>query len=251
MDCPLTIVITDLTDVQSIWYSPVATMHFVPTREIRQQAYENDIPATRVRVTGLPVDPEFAREQRNKTELRQRLNWSPELPTCLVVASPRTQRMARASKYLAQIEGLQVVVVCGGNSQLHKELEALNEQDTVHLYDWVDNMPALMKASDFIVSKAGGLIVSEALACGLPMILAEALPGQETGNMHHVVENQAGVWAPGPSEVMITAISWLKNDGAQLKKFQKNAQKLGKPQAAYKIAKSVWGLRAEVKSIKE
>lgn len=251
MDCPLTIVITDLTDVQSIWYSPVATMHFVPTREIRQQAYENDIPATRVRVTGLPVDPEFAREQRSKTEIRQGLNWSTELPTCLVVASPRTQRMARASKYLAQIEGLQVVVVCGGNSQLHKELEALNEQDTVHLYDWVDNMPALMKASDFIVSKAGGLIVSEALACGLPMILAEALPGQETGNMHHVVENQAGVWAPGPSEVMVTAISWLKNDGAQLKKFQKYAQELGKPQAAYKIAKSVWGLHAEVKNSKE
>lgn len=247
MDCPLTIVITDLTDVQSLWYSPVATMHFVPTKKIRQQAYENDIPATRVRVTGLPVDPAFAREQRSKRKLRQALNWLTEPPTCLVVASPRTQRMARASKYLAQIEDLQVVVVCGGNSQLHKALKSLSEQDSFHLYDWVENMPQLMKASDFIVSKAGGLIVSEALACGLPMILAEALPGQETGNMRHVVENQAGAWAPGPSEVMVTAISWLKNEGQQLKQFQKNAQELGKPEAAYKIAKSVWGLSAEVK----
>ena len=235
---------TDLTDVQSLWYSPVATMHFVPTQEIRQQAYENDIPATRVRVTGLPVDPEFAREQRSKSELRQELDWLTEPPTCLVVASPRTQTMAKASNYLSQIEDLQVVVVCGGNSQLYKQLESLSEQDSFHLYDWADNMPQLMQAADFIVSKAGGLIVSEALACGLPMILAEALPGQETGNMHHVVENQAGAWAPGPSEVMVTAISWLKNEGAHLKQFQKNAQDLGKPQAAYKIAKSVWGLSA-------
>ena len=63
VDCPLAIVITDLTDVQSLWYSPVATMHFVPTPLIRQQAYENNIPATRVRVTGLPVNPEIAREK--------------------------------------------------------------------------------------------------------------------------------------------------------------------------------------------
>jgi 1,2-diacylglycerol 3-beta-galactosyltransferase len=103
-------------------------------------------------------------------------------------------------------------------------------------------MPQLMKASDFVVSKAGGLIVSEALASGLPMIIAEALPGQETGNMHYVVENHAGAWAPGPAEVLATALSWLRNNHAQLKECQSNAQELGKPQAAYNIARGLWGL---------
>jgi 1,2-diacylglycerol 3-beta-galactosyltransferase len=143
---------------------------------------------------------------------------------------------------LDQIPDLQVVVVCGGNSQLYDRLEQLELQGPVQLYDWVDTMPQLMKASDFIVSKAGGLIVSEALASGLPMIIAEALPGQETGNMHYVVENHAGAWAPGPTEVLATALSWLKDNHAQLKECQSNAEELGKPQAAYNIAKGLWGL---------
>ena len=242
IDCPLAIVITDLTDVQSLWYSPLATMHFVPTHLIRQQAYENNIPATRVRVTGLPVNPEIVRETRSPSEIRQQLGWKQEMPTCLIVASPRTQEMARISQLLDQIPDLQVVVVCGGNSQLYDRLEQLELQGPVQLYDWVDTMPQLMKASDFIVSKAGGLIVSEALASGLPMIIAEALPGQETGNMHYVVENHAGAWAPGPTEVLATALSWLKDNHAQLKECQSNAEELGKPQAAYNIAKGLWGL---------
>jgi 1,2-diacylglycerol 3-beta-galactosyltransferase len=242
IDCPLAVVITDLTDVQSLWYSSLATMHFVPTPLIRQQAFENNIPATRVRVTGLPINPEIVKETRSPSELRKEFGWKQEMPTCLVVASPRTQEMAKISQLLDQIPDLQVAVVCGGNSQLFAKLEQQEWQGPVQLYDWVDNMPQLMKASDFIVSKAGGLIVSEALASGLPMIIAEALPGQETGNMHYVVENRAGAWAPGPTEVLATAISWLKDDHAQLKVFQSNAQELGKPQAAYHVAKSLWGL---------
>jgi 1,2-diacylglycerol 3-beta-galactosyltransferase len=245
IDCPLAIVITDLTDVQSLWYSPLATMHFVPTPLIRQQAYENNIPATRVRVTGLPVNPEIVRETRSPSELREELGWKQEIPTCLVVASPRTQQMAKISQLLDQVPDLQVIVVCGGNSQLYTKLEQQRWQGAVQVYDWIDNMPQLMKASDFIVSKAGGLIVSEALASGLPMIIAEALPGQETGNMHYVVENHAGAWAPGPTEVLATAISWLKDNHAQLKALQSNAQDLGRPQAAYNIAKGLWGLSGE------
>jgi 1,2-diacylglycerol 3-beta-galactosyltransferase len=242
LDCPLAIVITDLTDVQSLWYSPAATMHFAPTPLIRQQAYENKIPATRVRVTGLPVNPAFSKETHSVSELREQLGWEYNLPTCLIVASPRTREMAAISDLLCRISDLQVVIVCGGNSQLVSELERRNLQTPVHLYNWVDNMPQLMKASDFVVSKAGGLIVSESLACGLPMIIAEALPGQEQGNVRFLVENQAGAWAPGPTEVLATTLSWLRDDCKQLNEMQHRAQNLGKPQAAYNIAKGILGL---------
>jgi 1,2-diacylglycerol 3-beta-galactosyltransferase len=235
-------VITDLTDVQNLWFSSVATMHFVPTPAIRQQAYENNIPATRVRLTGLPVNPEIFRETRSRAELRNELGWKEELPTCLVVSGPRTQKTAEISQALDQIPELQVAVVCGGDSGLYEELKQLKWQGTVHLYDWVDRMPQMLKASDFIVSKAGGLIVSEALASGLPMIIPEALPGQETGNWKYVVENQAGVWAPSMEELVQAASSWLENDCALLREMQAHVRTLGKPEAAYEVARGVWGL---------
>jgi len=240
--CPLAVAVTDITDVQSLWYSQAATTHYVPTTAIRDQAIENNIPPTRIQVTGLPVDPAIALEKRTVPELRGTLGWNQKMPTCLVVASPRTKEMVRISDLLLHLPDLQVVVVCGGNRQLYSQLLDKTNKDHFYLFDWVNNMPQLMIAADFIVSKAGGLIVSEALASGTPLILSEALPGQEIGNMRYVVNNKAGAWAPGPLEVLTTAISFLKDESAELKTFRENARKLGKPEAAFDIARSFWGL---------
>lgn len=242
-DVPLAVVITDLTDVQRIWYSRSATFHFVPTKHIRQQAYENNIPATQVRVTGLPVHPDFARETRDQGELRETLGWDLDKRTVIIVASIRTQQMATLSRMLDRADmELQLAVVCGGDRELYETLQSTDWHGPVHLYDWVEEMPQLMKASDFIIAKAGGLIVSEALACGLPMIIPEALPGQETGNVRYVVDNHAGAWAPGPAEVLVAAHSWLSGEPPRLEEMRVNARELGKPRAAYEIAERVWGM---------
>ncbi|MGD8552841.1 MAG: glycosyltransferase [Anaerolineales bacterium] len=242
-DVPLAVVITDLTDVQRMWYSRSATFHFVPTPHIRQQAYENNIPATQVRVTGLPVHPEFANENRSQTELRKILEWDPEKTTGIIVASIRTQQMATLSRMLDRAElDLQLVVVCGGDRELYDALQSEDWHGPTHVYDWVDEMPQMMKASDFIISKAGGLIVSEALASGLPMIIPEALPGQEVGNVRYVISNGAGAWAPGPAEVLVAVHSWLSGDPPKIEEMRANAKELGKPRAAYEIAERVWGM---------
>lgn len=242
-DVPLAVVITDLTDVQRIWYSRSATFHFVPTKHIRQQAYENNIPATQVRVTGLPVHPGFSKENRPPRELRQSLGWDIEKTTVMIVASIRTQQMATLSRMLDRANlDLQIAVVCGGDRELYETLSSEDWRGSVHIYDWVDEMPVMMKASDFMISKAGGLVVSEALACGLPMIIPEALPGQEVGNVRYVVDNGAGAWAPGPAEVLVTVHSWLSGDPPMLEERRAAAQALGKPRAAYEIAERVWGM---------
>lgn len=242
-DVPLAVVVTDLTDVQRFWYSKSATMHFLPTPETREQAYKNDIPATRVKVTGLPVSPAFTREQRPPAELRELLGWDQRLPTALVVASIRTRQMATISQILDRsgIE-LQLVVVCGGDEEMYESLHAAPWHGPVHLYEWVENMPQFMKAADFTITKAGGLVVSEALASSLPMIIPEALPGQEMGNVKYVVGHGVGAWAPGPAEVLVTVHSWLKGPDPELHRIRERAKELGKPRAAYDIAEGVWGL---------
>jgi 1,2-diacylglycerol 3-beta-galactosyltransferase len=240
--CPLGVVITDLTDVQGLWYSQAATLHYVPTTAIRDQAIKNNIPPTRIKVTGLPVNPAIALEKRSIPDLRAELGWEKDITTCLIVAGPRTKKMANISELLLNLPDLQIAIVCGGNSLLYSQFAKYEGKKNFFLLDWVDNMPQLMKASDLIISKAGGLIVSEALASGKPMILSEALPGQEIGNMRYVVKNEAGAWAPGPLEVLTTIIDLLRDEGAKLKTWQENAQTLGRPEAAFEIARSIWGL---------
>jgi len=242
-DIALAVVITDLVDVQTLWFSSEATMHFVPTEAIREQAIENKIPGTRIQVTGLPVHPSISREKQSKSELREKMGWQQDVPTGLIVSSIRTSQLPAITRHLDQSNlNLQLVVVCGGDEKTYETLKCKEWNKPVHLYNWVDNMARLMKASDFIVSKAGGLIVSEALACGLPIILSEALPGQEIGNVKYVVENNAGAWAPSAAEVLATVISWLKC--GEIEKVRANAEKIGSADAAYTIAKRVWGMAA-------
>lgn len=103
-------------------------------------------------------------------------------------------------------------------------------------YLFVDKMPTFMHAADVLVSKAGGLITTEALACGLPMVLIDVIPGQEEGNAQYVVEGGAGVIADDPLDLLEYTFHWLQNDGATLKQTAERARALGRPNAATEVA---------------
>jgi 1,2-diacylglycerol 3-beta-galactosyltransferase len=93
-----------------------------------------------------------------------------------------------------------------------------------------------MLAADFIVCKAGGLIVSESLAVGLPLLLAEALPGQETGNASYVVQGGGGMLVNDPTEALVQVFHWLDKGRAELEVTAARARALGRPDAAMRVA---------------
>jgi 1,2-diacylglycerol 3-beta-galactosyltransferase len=95
-----------------------------------------------------------------------------------------------------------------------------------------------MRASDYIVTKAGPGTVAEALNAELPIILYSKLPGQEDGNVTFVEEEGAGVWAPNPREVVRTLTRWISRP-AERKQVIENCRRAGRPEAARKIAKEI------------
>ena len=50
-----------------------------------------------------------------------------------------------------------------------------------------------MGCADLIVSKPGGLTTSEILARGVPMVIVNPIPGQESRNSDYLLENGAAV----------------------------------------------------------
>jgi 1,2-diacylglycerol 3-beta-galactosyltransferase len=101
-------------------------------------------------------------------------------------------------------------------------------------------MPTLMRAADCIVCKAGGLITTESLACGLPILLTDAIPGQEASNVRYVVEGGAGAVAKDPLEGLETMCHWLANGGEGLAECSQNSRRLGRPRAAFDVAALAW-----------
>jgi 1,2-diacylglycerol 3-beta-galactosyltransferase len=234
---PVDVVVTDLIGVHSLWFHQGASMTFAATGNVYRQALDNGLSKSQVQLTGLPIHPHFADKVRDRVKLREALGWDTEMMTVLIVGSARSRQSAGIARLLDRSGlPLQVVAVSGGDVETDEELKNSHWKGVVKTYGLVHNMPDLMRASDFIVCKAGGLIVTESLACGLPLILHEALPGQEVGNVRYVVDNGAGTWSPGPIGALTTAYAWLTGDGTALEKCRKAAKHLGKPRAAYEIA---------------
>ena len=240
-ECPVVTVITDLGTVSHAWFHPIADLCVTPTERVRRMALEAKLPPEAVAVIGIPVHPRIAREQRAPAELRAELGWRPDLKTALAVGSKRVTRLQEALEVINHSGfPLQVAAVAGGDDELYARWQKTEWHLPAQLYNFVDNLPTLMQAADLLVTKAGGLITTEALACGLPLLIVEYIPGQETGNVEYVVENGAGVYAEPPLPMLQALRHWLEADGQQLAQAARRARQLGRPRAAYDIAERVW-----------
>jgi 1,2-diacylglycerol 3-beta-galactosyltransferase len=105
-----------------------------------------------------------------------------------------------------------------------------------------------MGAADCVLTKAGGLIVSESLSCGLPLILIDVIQGQETGNAEYIVSGGAGNLAGDPIQMLETMSHWLQSGRLLFKERAENARRLGHPNAAFETAEYVWALAHQDKS---
>lgn len=240
---PLICVVTDLVTVHRLWFSEDADLTVVPTPQVHALAVEAGLPPEQLEIIGIPVHPRLVQEQRSKAEIRAELGWDPTLITLLAVGSKRVTGLDGVLNVLNHAGWpLQLALVAGGDDARFEAWSRTEWHRPTHRYNFVDNMPVLLRAADCILCKAGGLIVTESLAAGLPMLLTDVIPGQETGNAAYVIEGGAGDMADDPIGALETLGHWLMDEARLLKIRSANAARLGRPRAAYDIAERAWQL---------
>jgi processive 1,2-diacylglycerol beta-glucosyltransferase len=87
-----------------------------------------------------------------------------------------------------------------------------------------------------VVSKPGGLTSSEALAVGLPMVIVNPVPGQESRNNDFLLENGAAVKANGLASIQLK-VERLLSDRERLSRLAANARAIARPAAAFDVAR--------------
>ncbi len=234
---PLYTVITDLSTVHRMWFHRKADGCIVPNSLVADLATSYGIDPEKVIITGIPVHPDVVRESRPKNEIRKELGWEQDIPTVLAVGSKRVERLVDTLNIINHFGSpVQLAVVAGKDERLLAELEHFEWHIPAHVYDFVENIPTMMHASDLIICKAGGLIITESLACGLPMILIDIIPGQETGNAEYVTALGAADFAETPVAVLEDLSHLNMNNQALLHQRAENAKRIGQPHSAYKVA---------------
>lgn len=238
---PFITVVTDLVSTHNFWYDKNSEHTMVPTQAAFDRGIQFGMPASQMSLTGLPVNPAFIEKLEGKEQSRQKLGWEQGKVTIMMVAGGDGMgplwETARAINALNR--DIQLVVIAGRNASLKEKLDAADWNQPTHVYPFVTNMPQLMDAADIIVTKAGPATITEAAIAGLPMILMDAIPGQEEGNVEYVIENDAGAWAPEPQQVANYIKTWLDEGEAALSEKARNANSIARPEAVWDICDTV------------
>lgn len=234
---PFIQVITDLYSVHAIWFSYSPDRTCVSTDKVRMDAIQFGCQPGRVICTGIPVRPDLTEIHADKTKIRSLYGMDSKNPLVLAVGSKRVTSMI---DYLNVINHcgfpIQIVMAAGGDDNLYRQMKEIEWHIPVKIFNYCDTLSELMLASDMILTKAGGLITSESLAAGLPMLLCDVLPGQEEGNAKVVEDGGAGKVLHSQLDLLETLCHMLMDNGTKLKFMQQKAKQIGKPNAARDIS---------------
>lgn len=236
---PQLTVVTDY-DAHRIWAHDPTERYCVASPLAAASLRSHGVPASAIEVTGIPVMPAFS-EPVDRLEALKYFGLSGGYP--VVVQSSGGHGVGPVEEtyraLLAASIPTELVVVCGRNEAARKRLAAIRPpgRHRVRVVGFTDRMRDLMAVADLLVTKPGGLTVSEALACGLPMALISPIPGQEVRNADYLLENGAAVKANSPA-ALTGKIEELLSSETRLPEMRRKAKSLGRPRAAFAVARS-------------
>jgi len=160
-------------------------LFLVPHEDLIGPLVKLGVPREKVRAPGLPIAPVF-QEPQDAAAAKAALGLDASGPTALVFGGGFGAGPMEACVQAAlECEAWQVVAVCGLNDKLRKKLVPLAQKRShkLRVLGYRTDIPALMAASDVIVTKGGGLSLTEALYSGARVVAVPSLPGQERANI--------------------------------------------------------------------
>jgi len=203
-------VVTDLVSLHASWTYPGVDLALVPTDEAYRIMYRRGMRPSKLRRTGFPVHPKFANYTMSCAETRRQLGLDERFTILLTAGGVGSGRLGELVVELERaFPEKQLLVVTGKNRAVYDELRRRHGSPHSRIYGFVDNMEALMAASDLVVTKAGPGTLMEALVMRKPVIVTEAVGMQERGNIDFVLNYELGLFCP-TNERIVGAVRELE-----------------------------------------
>jgi processive 1,2-diacylglycerol beta-glucosyltransferase len=230
---PNAVVLTDYT-AHHIWVNPHTQLYFVAHAGMVDELKSKGVAADKIKVTGIPVRLAF-RKSFYRRELQQKLKLAPDRLTLLLMSGGNAiGPMQEVIRHLARLgDQIQFIAITGRNQRLHAELQTVFSDLSLKgkVLPFVDDIEEYMAVSDLVISKAGGLTVTESLVMGLPMFIIRPTPGQEYGNTQFLEECGAGIHVKRTNDLAGMIEDFL-NHPLKLEQMRQKALQMAKPAAA-------------------
>ncbi|HKC63488.1 MAG TPA: glycosyltransferase, partial [Pyrinomonadaceae bacterium] len=235
-------------DAERAWVRSEVNLYCASTERVRDELVAHGALPERIRVWGVPVEPEFRLHSRREEERAEVCRWlrlAPQLPLILVAGgSCGLGRIEEIVGRLLKLQRprLQVVALTGRNEHLRRRLNRLTPDhfgQRLRVLGWTGDVARLMHAADLLVSKFGNTFV-EAIAAELPLIGLEPPPGSERVQYRLLEE-----WGTGRAvrdiDELAEVVAELLNNRERLNAMRRRAREHNQRDAGALIAE--WVLR--------
>lgn len=236
LEMPQVTVTTDF-ETHRLWVNQPCELFFTATEEGAEYLHSWGVATDATRVTGIPIHPDFA-EHKDRSTCRQKHKLIGDRPVILQLAGGFGVGPIEKiyQQLLAVDQPIEFVTICGRNETVRKKLAKIKVPDRhrAQVIGFTTEIDELMAAADLIVTKPGGLTTSESLARGLPMMVVNPIPGQESRNSDFLLENGAAIKVNNLA-TMEHKLEKLLTTAGRLEDLRYNARNLGKPNAAFDV----------------
>jgi len=236
---PVYCVVTDFVG-HPFWAHRDIAGTFVGNEMARDMLVSHGVQADKIAVTGIPVDPDIAMAKDVAAIRRERTISDGTVITLIGSAIDDDKVSHMVTGMLEREIAGSLYVVAGRNQTLQDNLRGLQGSAKLNLsvLGFIDYLDDLIAASDLVISKSGGLITSEVMARGTPLLVVEPIRGQEEFNADYVVTAGVGLQARVIDSVPYMVESLIK-DPSRLAHMRENALRTGRPRAALDVADRV------------
>lgn len=218
---PVISLITDFAPHRT-YFSPGIDAYVTSNENMLEEIESYNIISTdKIYPLGIPISDKFYKDQ-DKEQTAKELGFDSQKPTVLLMSGSFgvTEVLDFYESLMLTDADCQCIVVTGHNKKLYNEFEKYLSDSKVpqkptKLFEFITNVEKYMHFSDLVVTKPGGLTVTESLACSLPMAIYNAIPGQENDNAQYLIMQNVAV-----------ALSDAKTGGKQIAELVKNTEKL-------------------------
>ncbi len=235
--------ITDFA-AHPFWVFPHVDRYFVAADAVADELAGRGVPRRRIEVTGIPVDPRFAR-RIGREAARAHFGLDPDRPLVLVMGGGSgVGPLARAGRtpHRARARARRCWWCAAPTRDCATRSTHLPAGRTgrIRTLGFSQEVDVLLEACDVVVGKAGGLTCSEALIKRAPLVVFKPTPGQEVLNARFLASAGAAVLAESVEDVTATVAHWLANPAAR-ERVREAQSRIARPDAAEAIARRVLG----------
>ncbi len=228
---PLVCTITDYAPHKT-WIAKDVDAYIVASKDMIPKMLQLGVNRNKVYPLGIPVASTFF-EKGNKEKALTQIGLKLNIPTILIMAgSFGVKNIFPIYTNLMNSEvNFQTILITGKNKKVYDDIfkfmelkkDVIDNVRRTKLIYFTNEVYKFMQAADLIITKPGGLTVSEALASSLPIVIIDAIPGPEVENADFLVKNHMGIRI-SKNKNCLTEIEKLLKDEKQLRTMKNSCK---------------------------